>query len=340
MIAQKVTVLCLTFLVVVEAKVIAGGLVLEGYAKQVDGLDQVLTKYHIGKCPINDSSQELQQLVKKLKEFVTNGLRNLNTYLPKLARKQWKAHMRFVIDTLKKIDKWLAGVPETPCLAENVLESLTVQVLDLIGGLQTSSDILNFIISSLKNSEDYRTLLFGAYRTYLYGVNWELKDLESRESIVCSMRDDNAAPVYAKILNATVEHLEEHHPTIIIQEESVLDFMPKGRAFSEPLIADAVSFAKAALSSARTLKDKCTDSELKESHFAKLIDLNAKLWTYGKLMFRLHGDNLLKARDMKHPFAPAILSLENAWANVNRMTKVVMSRCTLETSIGDLEDGC
>ncbi|TGZ61743.1 hypothetical protein CRM22_007813 [Opisthorchis felineus] len=259
MITQKVTVLCLAFLAVVEAKTVAGGWVLEGYAKQVDSLDQLLAKHHIGKCPLQKKSPELQEIMKKLKEFVTNGQRNLNTYLPKLARKQWKAHMQFVIDTLKKIDRWLAAVPETPCL-------------------------------------DYRTALYGAYRSYVHGVNWELKELESRESIVCSMRDDNTAPVYGKIVNVTVEHLAKHHPNIITQEKAVLGFL---------------------------------DSELKESHFSKLIDLNAKLWTYGKLMVRLHGDSLLMAQDMKHPFAPAILSLENAWANVNHMTKLVINRCTL-----------
>ncbi|TGZ61741.1 hypothetical protein CRM22_007813 [Opisthorchis felineus] len=296
MITQKVTVLCLAFLAVVEAKTVAGGWVLEGYAKQVDSLDQLLAKHHIGKCPLQKKSPELQEIMKKLKEFVTNGQRNLNTYLPKLARKQWKAHMQFVIDTLKKIDRWLAAVPETPCLAEDVLESLAVQVFDFLGGLQTSADMLNIIISSLKNSEDYRTALYGAYRSYVHGVNWELKELESRESIVCSMRDDNTAPVYGKIVNVTVEHLAKHHPNIITQEKAVLGFL---------------------------------DSELKESHFSKLIDLNAKLWTYGKLMVRLHGDSLLMAQDMKHPFAPAILSLENAWANVNHMTKLVINRCTL-----------
>ncbi|TGZ61742.1 hypothetical protein CRM22_007813 [Opisthorchis felineus] len=329
MITQKVTVLCLAFLAVVEAKTVAGGWVLEGYAKQVDSLDQLLAKHHIGKCPLQKKSPELQEIMKKLKEFVTNGQRNLNTYLPKLARKQWKAHMQFVIDTLKKIDRWLAAVPETPCLAEDVLESLAVQVFDFLGGLQTSADMLNIIISSLKNSEDYRTALYGAYRSYVHGVNWELKELESRESIVCSMRDDNTAPVYGKIVNVTVEHLAKHHPNIITQEKAVLGFLAASASLNELLITNTESYAKAAMSSAQTLKDKCTDSELKESHFSKLIDLNAKLWTYGKLMVRLHGDSLLMAQDMKHPFAPAILSLENAWANVNHMTKLVINRCTL-----------
>ncbi|KAG5454934.1 hypothetical protein CSKR_105873 [Clonorchis sinensis] len=340
MITQKVTVLCLAFFAVVEAKTVAGGLVLEGYAKQIDSLDQLLSKHHIGNCPIQKPSPELKGILKKLKDFVTTGQRNLNTYLPKLARKQWKAHMQFVINTLKKTDKWLAGVPETPCLAEDVLEYLAVQVFDLLGGLQTSADILNFIISGLKDSEDYRTLLYGAYRSYLHGLNWELKELESKESIVCSMRDDNEAPVYGKILNATMKHLGQHHPNIIIQEKNVLGFLPSSRSLYESLVNDADSYAKAAMSSAQTLKDKCTDSELKESHFSKLIDFNAKLWTYGKLMVRLHGDNLLMAGDTKHPFSPAILSLENAWDNVSRMTKLLMNRCTLETSIGEFQDGC
>ncbi|KAG5454932.1 hypothetical protein CSKR_105871, partial [Clonorchis sinensis] len=317
----------------IEAKSMVGVVILELYAKQMENLAQLLANTQLEKCPAHRSNPQLSKVIKSLSDFKTTGQSSISKQVPKLARGQWKIYLQPISENIQKLDTWIKAAPESPCLNEHVLEVFAVKSADIVGGLLASTKLLKKLTDTLGGSDastDYRSGFFTEYQTYLLELADTLEKVKNDETVICAVISEDGAPAYSKIVEAVISFLTKSHPAIIAQEKNIVTgFLASSSVALNALINGADTNAKSALSKAMTLKEKCTDPELKESHFSAIILNNAHLWTYGNLMSRLYGEHTLLSKAKPDPLAPVAINLERAWQEVNSKTKSVLQHCTM-----------